>query len=261
MYDALTGRFTFPCPARGETRVSLSAFRQLERLAGAAHPAVFQVLFACACGEEHEGLVTHDDLDWAPLGLQGGVFYNLMTARFDGVETELSDLAARRIQAGEWPWSFFCYPEERPRPVFPSSFFLLAPGDGSLGLAVRCPACQRTSVNLVSHQHVDVPWHNDADRRGGCRAAHLDRDPAPQRPRGRVLGDHRVDGRRRPRDGALAATRRLDEVGAAAALGARAPRRLRPRGDRHLLGDLRRGASPRLVPQPRDGVDARHPRE
>ena len=162
MYDALTGRFTFPCPARGEARVSLSAFRQLERLPGAAHPAVFQVLFACACGEEHEGLVTHDDLDWAPLGLQGGVFYNLMTSRLDLVDSELSDLAARRIQAGEWPWSFFCYPEEQPRPVFPSSFFLLAPGDGSLGLAVRCPACQQTSVNLVSHEHVDLPFHNDS---------------------------------------------------------------------------------------------------
>jgi hypothetical protein len=108
-------------------------------------------------------LVSHDDLDWAPLGLRGGVFFNFMTARFDEVETELTDLAARRIQSGEWPWSFFCYPEERPRPVFPSSFFLLAPGDGSLGLAVRCPACQRTSVNLVSRLHVDVPWHNDAE--------------------------------------------------------------------------------------------------
>jgi hypothetical protein len=163
MYDALTGRFTFPCPSRGEARVTLSAFRQLERLPGAAHPAVFQVLFACGCGEQHEGLVAHDDLDWAPLGLQGGVFYNVMTAQLDRLELELSDLAARKIRAGEWPWSFFCYPEDRPRPVFPSSFFLLAPGDGSLGLAVRCPTCQRTSVNLVSHAHVDLPFHNDSE--------------------------------------------------------------------------------------------------
>jgi hypothetical protein len=163
MYDALTGRFTFPCPARGEAHVSLSAFRQLERLPGAAHPAVFQVLFECGCGDEHEGLVSHDDLDWAPLGLEGGVFYNFLTARLDRVEAELTDAAARRIQAGEWPWSFFCYPEDRPRPVFPSSFFLLTPGDGSLGLAVRCPTCQRTSVNLVSHEHVDLPFHNDAN--------------------------------------------------------------------------------------------------
>jgi hypothetical protein len=163
MYDALTGRFTFACPARGVARVTLSAFRRLERLPGAAHPAVFRVLFDCGCGQEHDGLVSHDELDWAPLGLQGGVFFNFMTAQLDAVEHELSDLAARRLQAGVWPWSFFCYPEERPRPVFPSSFFLLAPGDGSLGLAVRCPACQRMSVNLVSLEHVDIPWHNDRE--------------------------------------------------------------------------------------------------
>jgi hypothetical protein len=161
MYDALTGRFTFPCPARGEAHVTLSDFRQLERLPGAAHPSVFHVVFACGCGKEHDGLVTHDDLDWGPLGLRSGAFYNVMTAQLDRVVTELSDVAARRIEAGEWPWSFFCYPEDRPRPVFPSSFFLLAPWDGSLGLAVRCPACQRTSVNLVSHEHVDLPFHND----------------------------------------------------------------------------------------------------
>ena len=161
MYDALTGRFTFPCPARGETGVTLSSFRRLDRLPGAAHPAVFRVLFACGCGEEHEGLVSHDELDWAPLGLQGGAFLNLMTARLDSLEQEFSDFAARRIQAGEWPWSFFCYPEDKVRPTFPSAFFLLAPGAGSLALAIRCPACARTSVNLVSHEHVDVPFHHD----------------------------------------------------------------------------------------------------
>ena len=163
MYDALTGRFTFACPSRGEARVTLSAFRRLDRLPGAAHPAVYRVLFDCACGREHDGLVSHDELDWAPLGLQGGVFFNFMTSHLDRLEDELSDLAARRLEAGEWPWSFFCYPEERPRPVFPSSFFLLAPGNGALGLAVRCPACQRLSVNLVSHEHVDIPWHNDCE--------------------------------------------------------------------------------------------------
>jgi hypothetical protein len=163
MYDALTSRYTFSCPRRGETRVSLSSFRRLERLPGSVHPAVFRVSFACACGEEHLGLVAHDELDWAPLGLGEGTFLNLMTARIEEVGAELGDLAARRIQAGEWPWSFFCYPEERPRPVFPSAFVLLAPGDRSLGLAVCCPACARTSVNLVSAAHVDVPFHNDPE--------------------------------------------------------------------------------------------------
>jgi hypothetical protein len=163
MYDALTTRYTFACPARGETRVSLSAFRILDRLPGAEHPAVFRVVFECPCGEEHPGLVSDSELDWAPLGLAEERYLNLMTARFEEVAPELSDLAVRRILAGEWPWSFFCYPEGRPRPVFPSSFFLLAPGDGSLGIAVRCPSCERISVNLVSHEHVDLPFHNDRE--------------------------------------------------------------------------------------------------
>ncbi len=161
MYDALTSRYTFSCPTRGETRVTLSGFRQLTRLAGAAHPAVYEVVFACACGDEHQGLVTHDELDWAPLGLATGSFVNLMTSRVEDASVELVDLSARRIQAGEWPWSFFCYPENRPRPMFPSSFFVIAPGDGSLGIAVRCPACAKVSVNLVSEPHVDVPFHHD----------------------------------------------------------------------------------------------------
>jgi len=163
MYDALTTRYTFACPRQGKTRVRLSAFRHLDRLPGAEHPAVFQVLFACPCGEEHPGLVSDAELDWAPLGLGEERFFNLMTARLEESAAELEDLAAQRILAGEWPWSFYCYPEDRPRPVFPSSFFLLAPGDGSLGLAVRCPVCERVSVNLVSHEHVDLPFHNDRE--------------------------------------------------------------------------------------------------
>lgn len=144
--------------------MTLSAFRELERLPGASHPAVYRVRFSCLCGGHHVGLVSHDELDWAPLGLEGrGVFLNLMTSRLDRLGAELGELAARRIEGGQWPWSFFCYPEERPRPVFPSSFLLLAPGDGSLGLAVRCPACARVSVNLVSTSHVDLPFHHDAE--------------------------------------------------------------------------------------------------
>jgi hypothetical protein len=162
MYDALRSRYTFPCPHRGETHVQLSSFRVLERLAGTAHPVVYSVRFACVCGEDHLGLVPHDELDYAPLGLAEGAFLNLMTARMDEVAREFGELAARRIQAGEWPWSFFCYPEERPRPVFPSSFFLLSAGQGEVGVAVRCPACAAVSVNLVSRAHVDVPFHNDA---------------------------------------------------------------------------------------------------
>jgi hypothetical protein len=165
VYDPLRTRYVLSCPQRGETTVTLSAFRRLERLEGAAHPAVYQITFACACGGEHPGLVSHDDLDWAPLGLAAGSFVDLMTDRLGDASRELGELAASRIKAGQWPWSFYCYPEERPQPVFPSSFFLLAPGDGrgSLGLAVRCPACASLSINLVSTEHVDLPFHNDRE--------------------------------------------------------------------------------------------------
>jgi hypothetical protein len=165
VYDAITTRYTFPCPSRGEAAVRLSSFRALERLEGASRPSVYHVSFECTCGEEHPGLVAHDDLDWAPLGLQDVPFLNLMTDRLELVEAEFADLAVHSLLAGEWPWTFFCYPEERPRPVFPSSFRLLAPGtpSGSLGLAVRCPACSRVSVNLVSHEHVNLPFHNDTE--------------------------------------------------------------------------------------------------
>jgi hypothetical protein len=111
-------------------------------------------------------LLTHDELDWAPLGLQDKTtFVNLMTSRTEPIGGELVELAASRIKAGEWPWSFFCWPEERPRPVFPSAFMLLAPGGSGdrVGLAVRCPVCGKVSVNLVSRAHLDVPFVNDRE--------------------------------------------------------------------------------------------------
>jgi hypothetical protein len=164
MYDTLRTSYTFACPVHGETHVRLSRFRRLEELPGAHHPAVYRVDFDCGCGGEHPGLLTHDDLDWAPLGLEDGTaFMNLMTSKVETVGGELGDLAATRIKAGEWPWSFFCWPEERPRPVTPSAFRLLAPaGSGGLvGVAVRCPVCGKVSVNVVSREHVDVPFVND----------------------------------------------------------------------------------------------------
>jgi hypothetical protein len=162
VYDPLTSTYGFSCPREGEVRIALSRFRVLGRLAGAAHPAVFHVRFACPCGDDHDGLVSHDELDWAPLGAScTGTFHNLMTARDDSLAAEFGDLSASRIGAGEWPWSFFCFVEGRPRPVTPSAFALIAPGGESHGVAVRCPACAAVSVNLVTREHVDLPFWND----------------------------------------------------------------------------------------------------
>ena len=161
MYDGLTGQYTFACPTTGEAHVSLSAFRSLERLPGTAHPAVYRIVFACRCGREHDGLVTHAELDWAPLAGARAEFFNVMTRRFEASALELLDRAAGRIRAGEWPWSFFCYPEDRPRPVFPSAFHLLAPAEDHVGVGVRCPACTRLSLNVVTVRHVDEPFYSD----------------------------------------------------------------------------------------------------
>src|SRR5437660_10998488 len=109
MYDTLTTSYTFNCPIHGETHVRLSRFRRLEQLPGAQSPALYRVQFECGCGHDHPGLVSHDDLDWAPLGLDDGTtFVNLMTSRVEALSTELSELAAARIKSGAWPGSFFC---------------------------------------------------------------------------------------------------------------------------------------------------------
>jgi hypothetical protein len=161
MYDALVGRYSFHCPTRGEVRMPLSSFRAIERLPGPKEPAVFRITFACDCGEEHVALVTHGELDWEPLGAAATGFFDLMTRRLGSAATELLDRAAGLIRAGVWPWSFVCYPEDRVVPTYPSFFRLLSPGVDGVGLAVRCPRCSRTSVNLVTHAHVDVPFYND----------------------------------------------------------------------------------------------------
>ena len=156
VYDALTTSYRFSCPRHGETSVRLSRFRRLEELPGPHHPAVYRIEFACGCGDEHPGLVSHDELDWAPLGLD-----EPSTLRQpDDVAQRLAsppsstELAAQRIRAGEWPWSFFCWPEDRPRPVFPSAFRLLADGgrDGRVGVAVRArrAAASRSTSSRAS---------------------------------------------------------------------------------------------------------------
>lgn len=142
----------------------LSRFHSIERLPGAEHPAVYRVEFACGCGDEHPGLLTHEELDLAPLGLADDTQYvNLMTSRSESLGDVLGDLAAVHIKAGEWPWSFFCWPEDQPRPVFPSAFTLIAGRGDRVGVAVRCPVCGNVSVNLVSREHLDVPFVNDRE--------------------------------------------------------------------------------------------------
>ena len=151
--DALTGTYALPCPHGGRLRATV-VVPGPGALPGASHPAVYAIQFECGCGEEHVALLPHDELDWAPLGLGNDLaFVNLMTGQAEAVAAELADRALRRLAAGEWPWSFFCYLEERPRPITPSAFSVIAPGGEALGIAVRCPSCSSTSVNVVSREH------------------------------------------------------------------------------------------------------------
>jgi hypothetical protein len=44
----------------------------------------------------------------------------------------------------------------------PSALAVIAAGEASVGVAVRCPACSAVSVNIVTREHVDIPFWNDA---------------------------------------------------------------------------------------------------
>src|SRR5262249_9046474 len=140
--------------------------RSLAELPGPHHPAVYEIVFACGCGEEHPGLVAQDELDLAPLGLEEErTFVNLMTSRADSLGGELTELAAQRIKAGEWPWSFFCFIEDRPRPGFPSAFRLLAhsaPG-GPAGAAGRRRVWGAPPAHLAPREPAALPSHNDRE--------------------------------------------------------------------------------------------------
>jgi hypothetical protein len=124
---------------------------------------VYRVVFACPCGASTSALVGHDALDWAPLGLGRGLTYvNLMTSRRDDACRRADGPRVARIGRGEWPWCFFCYLEDAPRPVTPSAFRLLAPCAATVAVAVRCPSAARRPSTSCQPPHVDVPFHSDA---------------------------------------------------------------------------------------------------
>jgi hypothetical protein len=167
MYDLLRASYRFHCPAAPEgvlRSVPLSSFRSIERLAGAAHPAVFRVAYRCGCGEEHVGLVSHDELDYRPIGAGEELeFTNLLTGRAEPIGNELLELAGAQVRQGNWPWRLYCCREGVLKPVFPSCLTHVAGGEdgGLVGVAMRCPVCDQLSLNVVTRAHLDVPFHHD----------------------------------------------------------------------------------------------------
>ena len=82
MYDALTARYTFACPHREQAQVASRRSGCSSGCPGRRTRPVYEIRFDCGCGEEHPGLVSHDDLDWAPLGgPRAALFVDLMTSR------------------------------------------------------------------------------------------------------------------------------------------------------------------------------------
>lgn len=167
MYDSLLNRYRFSCPNTDEHAwVSVSGFRAVRRLRGAAAPAVFRVNYTCTCGDLHESLITHDTLDYEPLGTDtSATFLNLLTGSRELLAPEMGDMAGTMIRQGKWPWTFYCYPESATRPAFPSSLRMVSPvedtGHERHGVLFRCYSCERLTINLVSRQHLDVPFFND----------------------------------------------------------------------------------------------------
>ena len=164
MYDPLTSRYAFACPVRGETHVLLSAFRSIEQLPGAAHPAVFRVRFDCGCGEEHDGLA---DARGARLGAARAA-RGRVPQPHDRASRPRGRGARRARSRAHQAWGvavellLLSRGAGRVRCSRPRSRCSRR-RTGPVGLAVRCPSCRRLSLNLVSHSHVDVPFHNDRE--------------------------------------------------------------------------------------------------
>jgi hypothetical protein len=166
MYDPITNRFRLSCPVHDRpVDVPLSRFRTVDRLPGPDHPPVHRVEFACTvCAGEHPALLPESELDLRPIDPPADVhFLNLQTGRLQPLVEEFHDLAQRHLRRGNWPWTFYCAAERRVRPGYPSRLRLLQPSDdrGLVGIAVRCAACGRISLNLVSERHLDQPFFHD----------------------------------------------------------------------------------------------------
>ena len=158
------------CPERdtdGARRygVTLSQFVSVARLPGAQHPAVYCVHYHCAaCGGSHDALLTHEELDHAPVvgAPYGERFWEPLTGRIAGdTAEELRATAASHVRRGDWPWLFWCAEERCRKPLFPSEIRFAARRDDRVGIAVVCSACERASLNVVTPWHLDVPFFHD----------------------------------------------------------------------------------------------------
>ncbi len=148
----------------------LSRFRRLEELPGRAAPVRLpgRVRVRVRRPSTPASSRTTTSTGRRSASSEESTFVNLMTSNARLARRRARRISPRtRIRAGEWPWSFFCWPEDRPRPVFPSAFRLLA--DSGVGRARR----RRRALPGVR------------TRVGEPRDAGARRRAVPQRPRDR----------------------------------------------------------------------------
>ena len=166
--DALTTTYRFSCPQRGEAIVRLSSFRA-DRAAsgrGASCRLLRSLRLLAAATSTSASSPRRSSTGSRWVSSRGRTFVNLMTSRHDDLSADLRALALTRIEAGEWPWSFFCYlggagSSRDAVVVHAACAGWRSCARGSLGLAVRCPVCGSVSINVVSEPHVDLPFWND----------------------------------------------------------------------------------------------------
>ena len=127
-------------------------------------PSTACITSAPACGGSHDALLTHDELDHAPVvgAPPSEPFWEPLTGRIAGdAGDELREAAASRVRRGDWPWLFWCAEEGCRKPLFPSEIRFAARRDDRVGIAVVCSACERASLNVVTPWHLDVPFFHD----------------------------------------------------------------------------------------------------
>ena len=167
MYDALTTRYTFACPARGETSVRLSAFRRGRPAARRRPPGRVPrpLRLRLRRGTPRPRLTRPTRLGAARPRRARDV------PEPDDSPTRAARLGVRRpddpprSRPESGPGASSATPRSDRGPCSrPSSASSpQAHPTASIGLAVLCPACVRISINLVTHEHVDLPFHNDAE--------------------------------------------------------------------------------------------------
>lgn len=148
-FDPLTSTWQLPCIENQErVGISLSAFRQLQRLEGSSRPGAYRVDYQCPlCQNMHYALLTSEQLDWQPVQGMPPSFLDLKTGKADWPVELAGELWARSIQKGRWPLHLCCRRKNHWFGGWPSLLSHLEPdhphSPRQLLVHYHCPVCER----------------------------------------------------------------------------------------------------------------------